>query len=51
MSGRLGNCTIGKRRGNESPVNRLYASQPLSRLSLILSMGRQAGGAAGQPDC
>jgi len=38
MSGRLGNCTIGKRRGNESPVKRLYASQTLSSRSLIINM-------------
>ena len=38
MSGRLGNCTIGKRRGNESPVKCSDASQALSRRSLIINM-------------
>src|SRR6202451_948890 len=48
MSGRLGNCTIGKRRGNESPVKRLHASQALSRRSLILNMGRGGSGLTGR---
>jgi hypothetical protein len=45
MSGRLGNYTIGKRRGNESPVKRWYACQPLSRRSLI----NVGGGGSGLP--
>ena len=47
MSGRLGNCAIGKRRGNESPVKRLYASQALSRRSLVLNMGKGGSGFTG----
>ena len=47
MSGRLGNCTIGKHRGNESPVKRLHASQALSRRSLILNMGWGGSGLTG----
>jgi hypothetical protein len=39
----LGNCTTGKRRGNENPVKRRPAGQAPSRRSLILNMG---GGAA-----
>jgi hypothetical protein len=42
MRGRLGNCTIGKRRGNEIPVKRLYARQTLS-----LEWGRDGSGFTG----
>jgi hypothetical protein len=46
---KIGNCTIGKRRGNPNPDNRLNASQGRSRLAFIINMGRPAEDLVGQP--